>query len=185
MWKNSSTGYGWISIVLHWTIAVLLLALFALGLWMAELGYYDAWYQRAPWWHKGFGVLLLAAVAFRLVWRWANPRPQPEPGHAPWEVNLARGVHALFYLLPLLLALTGYLVVTAAGQGLEVFDWFVIPATVSDIEGQEDRAGDLHRWLAWTTVALAGLHAAGALKHHFLDRDATLRRMLYPSSHDT
>ncbi len=125
---------------------------------------------------------MLAAIAFRLVWHWANPRPRPEPGHAPWEVILARWVHALFYLLPLLLALTGYLVVTAAGQALEVFDWFVIPATVSDIEGQEDRAGDLHRWLAWTTV---GLHAAGALKHHFLDRDTTLRRMLYPTSPGT
>ncbi len=48
MWKNSSAGYGWISIVLHWAVAVLMMALFALGLWMVELGYYDAWYQRAP-----------------------------------------------------------------------------------------------------------------------------------------
>ena len=69
---------------LHWAIAVLLPGLFALGLWMVEFGYYDAWSQRAPWRHKGFGVLLVATVAFRLAWRWANPRSRPEPGHAPW-----------------------------------------------------------------------------------------------------
>ncbi|MDX1593731.1 MAG: cytochrome b [Gammaproteobacteria bacterium] len=179
-WKNGKTGYGWFSILLHWAVALLVFGLFGLGLWMVDLGYYDAWYQRAPWWHKGLGVTMLALVLVRLAWRRANPVPRPMAGHAAWEVRLSRAVHRLFYLLLLLLALTGYLMVTAAGDGLEVFDWFVIPATLSDVDGQEDLAGDLHRWLAWTTVGLAGLHAAGALKHHLLDRDATLKRMLRP-----
>lgn len=179
-WTNDNAGFGLVSIVLHWAVALLVFGLFGLGLWMVELSYYDTWYQLGPWWHKGLGVIMLFLVLIRLAWRWASPAPHPLPGHARWEVLLAHVVHRLFYLLLLLLALTGYLMVTAAGDGLEVFDWFVVPATLHGIDGQEDLAGELHFWLAWGTLALAALHAAGALKHHFIDRDATLRRMLRP-----
>ena len=179
-WTNDPAGFGLVSVLVHWVVAVLVLGLFGLGLWMVDLTYYDPWYQRGPWWHKGLGALLLLLVLARLAWRTLDPPPSPLPGHAPWEVLLARIVHRLFHVLLLLLALSGYLMVTAAGDGLEVFDWFVVPATFHGIDGQEDLAGDLHRWLAWATLGLAVLHAGGALKHHFIDRDATLRRILRP-----
>lgn len=181
---NDRHGYGLVAVTLHWLVAVLVYGLFGLGLWMVELTYYDPWYNRAPWWHKGLGVLLLAAFALRLAWRGWSPPPGPEPGLRRWEVRLSRLVHAAFYLLVLLLAVTGYLIVTAAGDPLDVFGWFAVPALVDDVDRLEDIAGEIHFWLAWTTLALAALHAAAALKHHLVDRDATLRRMLRPGPAD-
>ena len=119
-------------------------------------------------------------MLLRLAWRWPSPPPAPLPGHRRWERRLARVVHGAFHLLLLALGASGYLVVTAAGQGLEVFDWFSIPAATRLDDRLAERAGNWHLWLAWATVVLAALHAAAALKHHLVDRDATLRRMLWP-----
>lgn len=180
MWRNTESGYGIVSIVLHWLVAAAVVGLFVLGLWMVELGYYDPWYRRGPELHKSIGVLLFAVVVLRLLWRWFNPRPRPMPGHAPWERRLAGLAHVLLYLLLFAVMIAGYLISTADGRPVEVFGWFSVPATLQGLEGQEDLAGDVHLALAVGLIVLAGLHAAAALKHHFIDRDQTLRRMLRP-----
>jgi cytochrome b561 len=74
--------------------------------------------------------------------------------------------------------LSGYLISTADGRAVEVFGWFSIPATLSGLENQEDIAGEIHEWLAFTLIGLVMLHALAATKHHFINRDATLKRML-------
>ena len=74
---NSSKDYGLVSILLHWSIAMTIIGLFALGLWMVELDYYDAWYRKAPDLHKSIGILLFIAVALRILWRTGNRRPEP------------------------------------------------------------------------------------------------------------
>jgi cytochrome b561 len=145
---------------------------------MRSLGYYDAWYRLGPWWHKGIGMMLFAVLVLRLVWRWSNPRPAHLPSHKPYE-RLAAGIaHGLLYLLLFAIMLSGYLISTADGRGLEVFDWFTLPATLSGLEQQEDIAGRVHLYLAWSVIVVAALHALAALKHHFIDRDVTLKRML-------
>ena len=78
----------------------------------------------------------------------------------------------------LLLMLSGYLISTADGRGISVFGLFEVPASLTGIPDQEDVAGLIHEWLAWALVIFAGLHGLAALKHHFIDHDATLRRML-------
>ena len=82
------------------------------------------------------------------------------------------------YGLMLAMVVSGYLISTADGRGVAVFEWFSVPAITDDVDGMESLAGDWHRWLGWTLIILAGLHALAALKHHFLDHDDTLRRML-------
>jgi cytochrome b561 len=74
--------------------------------------------------------------------------------------------------------LSGYLISTADGRAIQVFDWFEVPALVTGIANQEDIAGAVHYWVAVALIALASLHGLAALKHHFLDRDGTLLRML-------
>ena len=74
--------------------------------------------------------------------------------------------------------LAGYLISTADGRGISVFGWFDVPASITSIPEQEDVAGAVHFYLAWGLVILAGLHGLAALKHHFIDRDTTLLRML-------
>lgn len=178
MWKNTKSRYGLVAISLHWLTAVAVTGLFALGLWMTGLDYYNPWYQRAPDIHRGIGVLLFLVIALRLLWRFGQPRPRPLYSHSVTERRLAALAHGLLYLLVFGVMLSGYLVSTADGRAVDVFGLFSVPATLSGLDQQEDIAGDVHLALAVTLISLAALHALAALKHHFIDRDPTLLRML-------
>jgi len=114
----------------------------------------------------------------RLLWRLYSPPPSPLASHTPLERRAAHAVHLLLYGLLFALMLSGYLISTADGRGLEVFGLFTLPATLTAIPRQEDVAGAVHLTLAWLLIGLAALHALAALKHHLFDRDRTLRRML-------
>lgn len=180
MWRNTQQGYGLISIALHWLVALTVVGLFALGLWMVELGYYDPWYRKGPDLHKSIGILLFLVMGFRLIWRWSNPHPISVG--KPLEIKLASIVHGLLYLLLFSLMLSGYLISTADGRAIDVFNLFSVPALVSGFDNQEDIAGLVHQIIAYSLIALVVLHALAALKHHFFDRDRTLKRMLNPGS---
>ena len=86
--------------------------------------------------------------------------------------------------LLLAVIVAGYLISTADGEPISVFGWFSVPATLSGLPDQADVAGEIHLYLAWALVVFAVLHALAALKHHFVDRDPTLKRMLGRSSND-
>lgn len=176
-WKNQQETWGWTAITLHWLVAVVVFGLFALGLYMTGLDYYDPWYRKGPDLHRSLGVLLFGVLLARLLWRFVSPPPAPLPDHKAWERYLAVIVHAVLYLLLFAVMISGYLITTADGRAVEVFGWFSVPATLTG-EQQEDIAGAIHLWLAWTVIGLSLLHAVAALKHHFIDRDRTLRRML-------
>jgi cytochrome b561 len=94
------------------------------------------------------------------------------------ERLLASSAHALLYVLLFAVMLAGYLISTADGRAIDVFGLFSVPATLTAIENQEDIAGEIHLVLAIVLVSLAAVHALAALKHHFIDRDRTLKRML-------
>jgi len=175
--KNSTTHFGLVAVSLHWLVAIAVFALFGLGLWMTGLDYYDSWYKQGPWWHKSIGILLFFVVIFRLGWRVLTPPPAALPDHKPWEIKLAHMAHRLLYLLLLAIMLSGYLISTADNRAIEVFGWFSIPATITSLPDQEDVAGWVHLTLASILIGLAVLHAAAALKHHFIDRDRTLKRI--------
>jgi len=176
--RNTSSTYGAVHIVLHWLVAVSVVGLFALGLWMVELTYYDPWYNRAPAIHKAFGIVLVAVMVVRLVWRWSNGVPEPEPRVRRWETRAAHWVHVVLYLGVFAAVISGYLIATAKGDPVAVFDLFSVPATLHGLHRQEDVAGEFHTYIAYGLIGLAGLHAAAAVKHHLINRDATLLRML-------
>ncbi len=177
-WRNSTRRYGLVSILLHWGVALVVFALFGLGLWMVGLNYYSPWYRTAPDIHKSVGLLLLVVMLLRLLWRVLSP---PPPALDSYSTLTRRGAvlgHGLLYLGLFVLMLSGYLISTADGRPISVFGWFSVPALLSGLPGQEDIAGAVHYWLAWALIGLAAVHALAALKHHFIDRDATLKRML-------
>lgn len=178
---NPPSSYGRIAILLHWSMATAIIGLAIVGLWMVDLGYYSPWYRTAPFWHKSIGLLLLLLLIFRLLWRWRQPKPAALQSHAGWERTLAHLTHGLLYLLLVMILLSGYLISTAKGDGVSFFGAFDVPALISGFEGQADLAGRVHYWAALGLLGLAGLHALGALKHHFIDRDTTLVRMLKPT----
>jgi len=176
MLRNTTTSYGWISIGLHWLMAVAIFAMFALGFWMTTLTYYDRWYHDAPDIHKAIGVLLLLLLVLRLLWRLYNTRP--DLMGADWEQMVALSVHRLHYVLMFTVLISGYLIPTAAGVGIDVFGLFTMPATLTFDQQQADWIGRIHQAAAWAMMGLAGLHAGAALKHHVIDKDTTLLRML-------
>jgi cytochrome b561 len=176
MLKNNSNSYGWVAILIHWLSALMVIGLFALGYWMLTLGYYDSWYRLGPWWHKSFGITLLLLTIVRLVWKLANTTPKPLGTRL--EQTGARIGHSLIYALLLVTMISGYLISTADGRGISVFDWFEIPALITSIPQQEDIAGAVHWYTALALVIIAAGHALAALKHHFVNKDSTLTRML-------
>ena len=176
-WKNSTTHFGMIAVSLHWLVAITVFSLFGLGLWMTGLDYYDSWYKQGPWWHKSIGILLFFVITFRLCWRLLTPPPAALTSHKPWETKLAHMAHLLLYFLLFIIMFSGYLISTADNRAIEVFGWFAVPATITSLPNQEDIAGWVHLILASILIGLVSLHAAAALKHHFIDRDRTLKRI--------
>ncbi len=176
--KNDQLNYGLVAIVLHWLIALLVYGLFGLGLWMVSLGYYDAWYQKAPTLHEGLGVLLFILLLLRTEWVRRSSVPQSLSRHKQWEKTGAYLAKRLLNALILVITVSGYLIVTAKGDALSVFNLFSLPASLSDIPNQADWAGEIHAILSWGLIILSGGHIFAALKHHFVDKDSTLKRML-------
>lgn len=174
---NTQKYYGLVSIVLHWIMAVIFIGLFSLGLYMTGLDYMHPWYTDAPHIHKSIGLIFFLLLLFRTVWALANTKPDPVT-MPDWERIIAAMVHKLFYLLLFVITISGYLVPTADGRGIEVFNWFEVPSLISDIENQEDIAGMVHYSLALFTMGLTCLHTLAALKHHFVNKNTALLRML-------
>ncbi|MDX5378562.1 MAG: cytochrome b [Halomonas sp.] len=179
MWRNTRSGWGLVSILLHWASALAIVGLFLLGWWMTDLGYYDPWYNRAPWWHRSIGMLLLFATLLRVFWRLFQPTPV---AHGSRVERVAAHVgHITLYLLMLSVMISGYLISTAKGRGIIVFDWFEVPAFISHLPDQASIAGDIHWYSAVALLLLAAGHTLAALKHHFFDRHDTFVRMLNPA----
>jgi cytochrome b561 len=181
-WRNSSDSWGVVTVLMHWLVAVTIFGLFGLGLWMTGLDYYHPWYRQGPDIHRSFGILLFIIIMLRLVWRLNGIIPAPLPNHKRREIQVAHLAHLLLYLLPIIIVISGYLMSSADGRAVSVFGWFEIPALVTGLDKQEEIMGDIHEILAWGLITTAAIHAAGALKHHFIDGDSTLTRMLYISS---
>lgn len=173
---NSTDSYGLVSRLLHWGMAVAIIAMFALGLWMVGLDYYSPYYKSAPDLHRGVGIILLILLLGRFAWRLANPDPD-RSALARIERRGAELAHWGFYPLLLALMASGYLISTADGRSVDVFGLFDVPALLKQ-PGLERIAGSVHEILAYVTMALAALHAFAAIKHHFVDRDSTLLKML-------
>lgn len=176
--RNTSDRYGLVAVFIHWLVALVVVGLFLLGYWMVDLTYYHDWYKRAPDIHRAVGILLFGLMLFRVLWRAASSGPAPLPEHDRREVIGAHVAHALLYLLLFVAMISGYLISTADGSSISVFGWFEVPSVTGQVKGLEDTAGAVHYWSTWAIVVLAALHAGAAIKHHLIDRDRTLKRML-------
>lgn len=165
------------AISLHWLIAALVFAGWGLGWFMTDLPaspdklrYYS--------WHKWLGVTVFLLALVRALWR-ATHAPPPLPATtAPWQVRAARVSHFLFYVLLLALPLSGWLMSSA--KGFQTVYLGVVP--LPDLLGKDKALGEtleeVHEVLGEALAWLVALHVIAAAKHHFIDRDRVLRRML-------
>lgn len=175
---NPVDRYGLLSIALHWGIALAVFGAFGIGLWMGELGYFHPWFHRAPDLHQALGLVVGVLWLLRSAARLLQHKPPPLPQTSRLQQALALLAHAAMEFLVLLVLLSGYLMSTADGHPLQVFGVAVLPALGQLGLPPDDFAGLLHQWLAWVLVLVAALHTMAAFKHHLIDRDCTLRRML-------
>ncbi len=173
---SASTRYTRTAIALHWLIAGFIVCAFALGWIMTELAFSPTKLRMVNW-HKWVGVTVLALVALRSLWRLAHPAPPLLPMPA-WQRLSAHVLHAGLYVLMFALPLSGWAYSNAAGYPIVYLGLVPLPDLVDKHKALADNLKDLHEILGWILLAAVIAHVLAALQHHFIDRDATLRRML-------
>lgn len=169
--------YTGVAIALHWLMAIAIIGMLGVGLWMTGLKTSPTKIEIYTW-HKWVGLTILALAALRLVWRAYNPPPLFAESIPAWQLRVAALTHRLAYALMFAMPLTGWLQNSAAGFPLTWFGLFKVPALVERDKAMFAFWQQTHEYLSWALMALIALHVLAALKHHFVDRDDTLRRML-------
>lgn len=169
--------YSTVSLILHWLIAALVAT--QIGLIAAHEATDGPISREFVQIHKSVGLSILVLTLGRLGWRIANPAiPLPAAMRA-WEKGLARATHVLFYAFMIGMPLVGWAASSAAGREIQWFGLF--PWPLLPIGGGREMAGqlmDMHELAAKALYILIVLHVVGALKHHFVDRDNVLHRMI-------
>jgi cytochrome b561 len=171
-----ATRYSSPAVVLHWLVALLIFAVFPLGVYMHELPLSPDKLKLYSY-HKWIGITVLLLVAVRLGWRLTHT-PPPLPGSiAAWQRRARAAVHGLLYLLMIAIPLSGWMMSSAKGFPVVWFGVLPLP----DLVGKDKALGDLltgvHQALNFTLLALVILHVAAALQHHFIERQPFLQRM--------
>ena len=168
--------YSSTAIAFHWLLALALLTSFSVGLYMADLPVSP---QRLKLYnyHKWSGVTILLLSALRLAWRLTHRPPADLPAPA-WQLRAAHLTHFAMYLLFFAVPLVGWAYSSAAGFPVVWFGVLPLPDFISPDKALAKAIEPWHGALAWALAALAALHVAAALKHHFIDRDGLLRRMM-------
>lgn len=170
--------WGAISQVLHWTIALLILGMAVVGLTMTELPKTPKYFWVYDL-HKSTGLTVLTLMAMRLAWRLYAGAPPPVPGTPTWQHSLATLTHWAIYALTFTMPLSGWLYDSASGlRPLRWFGLFAVPKLSAPDPDVRGIAHEVHEWGFWVLAALVLVHAGAALWHHFVQRDATLARML-------
>ncbi len=182
-----STHYTRTALVLHWTIAALMLVPFSLALVAADLP--DEWVRPFIDTHKSIGITVLGLALLRVLWRLSHPAPALPREFPGWERVAAHVAHFVLYLLMIGLPLSGWLhdsawnaAATHPMYWFGLFEWprvgFVMHLDPALKETLHDRFGALHAWLGYALIAMLAMHIGGALKHEWIDRKSVLKRML-------
>lgn len=163
--------------LLHWLVAILIVAAFLLGWSMVDL---PLSLKKLHWYnyHKWIGMTVLGLVAIRLVWRTLVGAPDLPASMHGWEKKVAHGAHHLLYLLMLAVPLVGWATTSAKGFPVVYLGLVPLPDWVGKDAALGEQLSSVHTLLSYALVALAALHALAALKHFFIDRDDVLQRML-------
>lgn len=164
------------AIVLHWLVALLIFVAFPLGLYMADLPLSPTKLKLVSY-HKWIGVTVAMLAALRLVWRLTHEAPPLPAAITGWERRLSAVTHGLLYVLILVIPVSGWLMSSAKGVQTVWFGVLPLPDLIGKDKALGEQLGELHEALNYTMLALVVLHVAGALKHHFIERQPFLQRM--------
>lgn len=177
--KGTNAGDSWGAPVkfFHWLIAALIFAQFALG-WIALNWRLSPTKLNLFVWHKSIGMVILALVLLRLLWRLANTAPALPADSPGWERAVAHASHLLLYVLMFAMPLSGWIINSAAGVPFSIFWRIPLPPMVAPDRHMAELASSAHLALFVVLAALLVLHAGAALRHHFVKRNKVLIQML-------
>jgi cytochrome b561 len=163
--------------VFHWLTAVLMAGSFGLAFVMVDL-------ENSPLkvdlynWHKTVGLTILGLATLRLAWRATHPAPPPPPTMATWE-RVASGIsHVTLYAFLFAQPIVGLVMSWASGFPTILFDSFTVPNPIGTDQALYDTLSEVHEISGFVLLGLIAVHAAAAIRHHVVKKDAVLRRML-------
>jgi len=169
--------YSGTAIALHWLSALLIVCGLTIGLWMTTLAFSPLKF-RVYSYHKWIGITIFLVAACRLVVRTLRP-PPPLPEAMPsWQRRAATASHVLLYALMLAIPLSGWLYSSATGVSVVYLGLVPLPDLVPKDKPLAAVLKGVHVGLNSALVLLVIIHAGAALKHHFIERDGVLARML-------
>ena len=163
--------------LLHWLVAACVLVTVPVAIVMDRVGQgptQNSLYNL----HKSLGVLILVLMVLRLINRLVAGALAPEAEIEPWQRAVSSIVHTSLYVLLLAMPIVGYIANSAYGASTPFFGLFELPSIVGKNEELATRLFTLHRWVGWLVILLVLMHISAALYHHFIRRDAVLKRML-------
>jgi cytochrome b561 len=166
------------AIVLHWLIALLIIATFTLGLVMTDIPGLSPSKLKYFSWHKWAGVTVLGLAALRLLWRLFRHPPAYADEIPAWQRGAANGLHWLLYVLMFAVPLSGYFYSLAAGVPVRLYGVLELPVLIAADPALKTVLKDVHYWLNSLLALLVGLHVTAAFKHLLVDRDGVMARML-------
>lgn len=179
MIHNTNSSYGLISIFNHWVSGLLFLAILGMGFYMEYL-------PRSPLktylldLHQVLSIVLMGLIAIRILWKFATPTPNIIRSYSLWEMYLAKSVHILLLISLILMPISGWILLNAEDQDLVFMQHYVLPRIVEPSPQLYTLARSMHVVLPEVIVGLIFLHLLGTIKHHLIDKDNTLKRMIKP-----
>lgn len=170
-------SYHKFSKILHWVIAVIVLAMLSLSFFLGDVP--DSLKPSAYTIHKSLGLTVLFLMLIRIFWIFYIGRPSLPSNTPNWEYLLSRVVQYSFYIFLIIMPLAGWIMATASNRSPVYFGIQVLPCPWITPDPSLAKFMNLtHKTCAWILLGLVFLHISGALKHHFLNKDDVLKKML-------
>lgn len=162
---------------LHWVIAACVITMIPIGISMYYMGagtLQNVFYTI----HRSLGVLVLALMLVRLVYRLVRGAPPPEPTLEPFQRVVSHLVHLALYALIIAQALIGWVATSAYGAAISFFGLFTVPALVAKDQELAEPLFTFHNYIGFLIAGLLAMHIGAALYHYFIRKDGVLQRML-------
>jgi len=175
---NTSESYGWMSKVLHWIMALIVMVMIGVGLYMTGLPKGEsrtAIYAT----HKAVGIVVFLLLLHRFTWHFISPTPGFPSYFTEKEKKITKLVKYLLYLCLFIMPVSGYLMSSFGGHQISFFSLIQIPMIFTKNEMIGSIFKEVHYYISFAFIIFIALHVAGSLKHHFIVKDDALKRMSF------
>ena len=177
--RDTATGYGWGSILLHWVTAVIIVAMLYVGSSIDSFA--GAERQSTLVLHTSIAITTYALLWLRIIWRFVYGHPGPLAKQGPFFFLVGKWVHLLMLGALAAMLVSGPFLVWSTGEPIRVFDWFAIPSPLEASSELNTTLHAVHRWAAILIFVAILLHIGGVYKHTAFNQDGTLTKMIIPA----